>query len=140
MDNNTSGGTPDLGELVSRITSNPDMMKQIAQLAGAFKSDITEPEDVEAITNRPEEEAIATIAPLEARREPDRRPPNAGFNEHAKLFHALKPYLNPDRREKLEYILQLFNIITLLEASGINIGNLFQSPSRAASVETKPEE
>ena len=97
MDNNINENTPDIGEIISKLTSDPNMMRQISQIAGSFKGT---PE----ISH--EEHNTHTI------------------ENHTNLFNALKPYLNAERRAMLEYIIQLFNLIKMLELSGINIGSL----------------
>jgi len=97
MDNNINDNTPDIGEIISKLTSDPNMMRQISQIAESFKGT---PE----INN--EEHSVNNI------------------DTHTNLFNALKPYLNAERRAALEYIIQLFNLIRMLELSGINIGSL----------------
>ena len=98
MDNNLN--TPDIGEIVSKLTSDPAMMQQISKLAETFKAPATD-----------------TAAPIQEKH-------HGSINDHTHLFNALKPYLNAERTATLNYIIQLFNIINLLEMSGVNLNNL----------------
>jgi len=98
MDNNTT--TPDIGEIVSKLTSDPAMMQQISKLAETFKT----------------ADANPTAAPVQEK--------HHGINDHTHLFNALRPYLNAERAAMLNYIIQLFNIINLLEMSGVNLNGL----------------
>ena len=95
MDNNTN--TPDIGEIVSKLTSDPAMMQQISKLAETFKT--------------------ADPTPVQEKH-------HGGINDHTHLFNALRPYLNTERTATLNYIIQLFNIINLLEMSGVNLNGL----------------
>lgn len=132
MDNNKNENMPDLGEVLSKLTSNPEMMQQISKLAESFKSsspptpDIDDDNDYEAIETMARRPGLRTQHPPKLPHPDNKKPKNPHFNvdQHTHLFKALKPYLNAERRETLEYIMQLFNIIKLLEMSGINLGNL----------------
>jgi|GEM_PF-2377581 hypothetical protein len=101
MDNSTNvnENIPDIGDLISKLTSDPSMMRQISQIAESFKG-VTETQ------THGDEIPVKTV------------------DNHTHLFNALKPYLNAERRAILEYITQFLEIMRLLELSGVNLGSL----------------
>lgn len=104
MDNNQT--TPDISGILSKLTADPSMMQQISQLADTLKGNNGQGDS----GSEPPQTADSL---------------NFNIDNHTNLFHALKPYLNDERRSALDNILQLFNIIKLAEMSGLNLGNLF---------------
>jgi hypothetical protein len=147
MDNNLN-----LGDILGKLSSNPEIISQISSLAGLFTNapaqsteatEETAATETIAATSEPSQAAFGyspngvypqTRAPFPS--PPDfknyheygthHKPDKDGF-EHAELFNALRPYLNDRRKETLDYILQIFKLIKALEASGINIGAIFNN-------------
>lgn len=113
MDNNINGNTPDIGELISKLTSDPAMMQQISKIAESFKNTSSTPNSVGF-----DEEGVETSA------RPNLNESHFSMEHHTHLFNALKPYLNDERKVTLDYIIQLFSVIKLLEMSGINLNNI----------------
>ncbi len=119
MDNN------DISSILSGVMSNPEIMSKLSGV-------LNDPEAMKSISN-----AVSGIMPQNRQDEhrdnngrEDRREEqqehhhgNDEAKNRARLIAALKPYLNPERREKAE---KLMGFLTLLELSGssglFNIG------------------
>lgn len=119
MDNNINENTPDIGELIGKLTSDPNMMQQISKIAESLKGTSTSSD----VHDSDDGEAIAASA-MHAPKHNQHSHRNFSIDNHTHLFNALKPYLNDERKSTLEYIMQLFSVIKLLEMSGLNLNSL----------------
>lgn len=89
----------DLTNMISVLSSNPEIMGKISQLAKEMKTESKENSD-------DSREMI-----------PDKRTEEQKNRE--RLISALKPYLNPERRAKADKLLSLIGVIELSKGSGI---------------------
>ena len=89
--------TKDLSGIISALSANPELMGQISQIAKNFgKTENTE-QKTEVIPDKKSEEQ----------------------RNRERLISALKPYLNPERREKADKLLTFLGVIELGKGSGI---------------------
>lgn len=133
MDNNLNQNTPDIGDILAKLTSDPSMMEQISKLAESFKNTSSEPnvEETNAEIDSPDDSVPASSITGKSN--------NFNIDNHAQLFKALKPYLNSERKETLDYIIQLFNVIKLLEASGFNLNKIIPTFNNTSTTHNKNE-
>lgn len=133
MDNNSNQNTPDIGDIFAKLTSDPSMMEQISKLAESFKSTSSVPniEETNAEIDSPDDSVPASSITGKSN--------NFNIDNHAHLFKALRPYMNPERKEMLDYIIQLFNIIKLLETSGLNLNKILPTFINTSTTHNKNE-
>ena len=108
--------TNDLSSMISALTSDPAMMSRVmgalSTLSQGSQNDIPEPaEQVIAENTEPEEVPVsAVLKPTSAEK--------SSVSDRKRLLYALKPYLNQNRREKAEL---LINIMSLLDSGVLNM-------------------
>ncbi len=101
----------DLSTLLSGVMSNPEIMDKLSGI-------LQNPEALKAIsgaaagaTPQKEESAPPTSLP--------KLPQNEDAKNRARLISALKPYLNPDRRDKADKLLGLLSILELTGSANL---------------------
>ena len=92
--------TNDLFGIISALSSNPELMGQISQIAKGLGNN-------EKSTDT--EEKTQVLPDKKTREQKDRE----------RLICALKPYLNSERRAKADKLLSLLGVIELGKNSGI---------------------
>lgn len=106
----TGGQGLDIGSMLNSVLENPEAMKRVAQLAGSIMGD--------GGTGGPakEEPSDHKPAPPESG---EKKGDGGGSDNRAALLRALKPYLNAERRKKVDSLLQILKLLQLAEASGL---------------------
>lgn len=99
----------DLSALLSGVMSNPEIMSKLSGI-------LSDPEAVNSIS------AMASGA---QRKEEPKAPPlpipkqSDDAKNRARLISALKPYLNPERRDKADKLLGLLSILELTGSANL---------------------
>ncbi len=112
-----SGGLPDgLSDALSRLMSNPEVMGAVASALGKAPPSASAPPTeaappAPASAPPPSVDAIATLAPLLAGLSGGGSPPD---NDRTRLLCALKPYVNPKRRDTIDTLLRFSGMTELL--------------------------
>ena len=106
----------DLSSMISALTSDPAMMGRVmgalSALSQGTQNDIPEQAE-EAAVEGPEPDEVpvsAVLKPASAEK--------SSLSDRKRLLYALKPYLNQNRREKAEL---LINIMSLLDSGVLNM-------------------
>ena len=105
----------DLSSMVERLKSNPEIVSSVASALGiGFPSSDSEKGDGEEKSAPTLPDVISTIAPMIPSK------PSGGKegrdSEHlTALLCALRPYLNPERQEIIDYIMKFSKIGDLLK-------------------------
>ena len=97
----------------TEMTATDDRASKAESVPSAVASDVPSTGG-EATTPSPD--VLAALTPLltglSALKKPDSKPPES---THACLLRALKPYVNPHRREAIDYMIRLSQITELLK-------------------------
>ncbi len=104
----------DLSAMLQGLMADPELMKKVSSVASSLGiGDIPAPkeEKEENTGEKKEEKDLRLPAPKLSSRDADRR----------RLISAIKPYLNPERREKADMLL---TFMTLMD-TGI-LGDMFK--------------
>ncbi|MBE6639156.1 MAG: hypothetical protein E7616_06850 [Ruminococcaceae bacterium] len=110
----------DLGKILKMVTENPAMLQTALSFAGKLKDNMGGAE------NTPKDSATSNISPpasaspslpVIGKQDSD----NRAREDERRLLMALRPYLNETRREKIDFVLK---ILQLLELAG-NLGLSF---------------
>ena len=125
MSEQTNGGDlSGIAAAISRITSDPDMMKRLRAAVGGDGSE-TPGETGDVIGSgasdgdggdggnevRGAAESLSEVLPI-------RRAPAWSGADRRKLLEALRPFLSSERREKAD---SLINVIALLDSGSIDV-------------------
>ena len=128
MDNNgTNGiGSPelDLGSAMSKLLENPEMMSRVKELAGMLGgSSVPHEANIpsDAASSAPQKSDNASDSVTAASHPGHTDAPSAKHTaENTALLKALKPYLSDARREKADYLIQMLQLLSLVDLSGLN--------------------
>ncbi len=119
-----SNALPDLSEALSRLMANPELMGAVASALGKAPTppgpSDSAPEPAPASTaasvslpsaSPPGADLLATLAPLLTTLKGG-TPPD---NDRSRLLCALKPYVNPHRRDTIDTLLKFSGLSELLK-------------------------
>ena len=113
VDDNGRENLPEIGNLMSTLLANPDMLQQAIKTAAKLKESgvlngiLVENDDQgdresEQKSQQPEENAAEECR----------------FERHRQLLQALSPYLSDLRREKAEILMNLLSLMELADKTG----------------------
>lgn len=100
----------DLSSLLSGVMNNPEIMNKLSGI-------LQNPEAMKAISG-----AVSSDSQKEESQSPPslpKLPQNEDAKNRARLISALKPYLNPDRRDKADKLLGLLSILELTGSANL---------------------
>ena len=103
---------PDLSKVISLIMSNEDLVRQIKDIAQKSEE---EPTKDDALKN----ENVSPTAALSSEQEyiqPDAKPLSKK-TKRAELLRALKPYVSGERREAIESMMSIADILEMMRES-----------------------
>ncbi len=111
------GNGLDLGKILKMVTENPAMLQTALSFAGKLKENMgggdTPKENAETPSNTNSTPALPVFQSKESgntrAREDERR-----------LLLALRPYLNETRREKIDFVLKILQLLELAGSLGLN--------------------
>ena len=106
----------DLSKILKMVTDNPAMLQTALSVAGKLKENINESPKKEDSPAPTEALSPAGTGKVSFR----------GREDEKRLLLALRPYLNEARREKIDFVLR---ILQLLELAG-SLGFSFDSKSK----------
>ncbi len=112
-----SGNLPDgFSEALSKLMANPQVLGAVASALGKeppgeATSAPPPTEEVPVPSPLPSTDAIATLAPLLAGLSGSGKPPD---NDRTRLLCALKPYVNPKRKDAIDTLLRFSGMTELL--------------------------
>ena len=106
----TSGQSPDLSRIVSLIMQNPELIRQIEDLAKQDKeNEIPENERALPPTQKEEMESVPTAAlPLQ----------NAKREKRTRLLSALRPYVSEKRSKTLDTLIGAMDLFDIIGKGG----------------------
>ncbi len=109
--------TEGLEEKLNQILNDPNSMAQILSMAQSFGMTETAPEPTAAPSSMPDEAALLGMLQM------FRQAQQSDSRDDA-LLCALKPYLAPERREKLDRAMQLAKLSRIASMAMKNTGGL----------------
>ncbi len=111
---------PSLSDAIDRIMANPELISMVASALGKTPSSpppVREENKEEGPPEPPSAtpasaDALATLAPILAGLKGTGSPPD---DDRSRLLCALKPYVNPTRRDAIDTLLRFSRITELLK-------------------------
>ena len=100
----------DFSKILKMVTDNPAMLQTALSLAGKFK-------DSAADSSKEKEAAI----PKEIPSPPSVKQPNSARDNERRLLLALRPYLSEARRDKIDFVLKILQLLELAGNLGLNL-------------------
>ncbi|MBQ4116048.1 MAG: hypothetical protein IJD37_01590 [Clostridia bacterium] len=115
-------GSSDIGDMISRLTENPEMMKTIMGIAGKLKenSDTQETHNyTDKIPHKPEykNEDDCDCDKKDVCHTKNKKGDDA--ENLIRLLLALKPYVGVDRCDKIDGIIKILKFVQLSEKTGL---------------------
>lgn len=107
-------GNSELGDMISRLTENPEMMKKLTELAGSL--------DLGGTRTAEEKPTDAEFRELPEKPKENRAGHPKRKNETENLIRlliALKPYVNGERCSKIDNAVKLLKLLQLGEGAGL---------------------
>ena len=104
-----------ISDAFQKLLANPDIISTVASAIGMpspIKSDEEKPTVLDGEIQK--QDALATFAPLLNSISKKDASPRISSNQ-ASLLRALKPYVNPNRCEAIDYIIKISEISQLLK-------------------------
>lgn len=98
---------PDIGSILNRVLSDPDMLKKAMDTAERLKAS----DALEGIL--PDENDCGKDTDFETA-----QAQNGKFDRHRRLLEALLPYLGEARREKADMLLKMIRLLELADGMG----------------------
>ena len=116
-------GANDIGDMISKLTENPEMMKTLMGIAGKLKDSSGEQNSYNRIEVSPrecEQKAQGDSCGHENKDFCCNKPRKGDDAENLiRLLLALKPYVGADRCEKIDNIIKILKLIQLSEKTGL---------------------
>ena len=104
-------GSGDLGEMISKITENPEMMNTLKMMAGNMMAQNGENVQQKSRPSLPDE-CIEESVPKNKKRGSD-------ADNLICLLLALKPYVSDERCEKIDSVVKILKLVQLSEKTGL---------------------
>ena len=115
-DEKTNPDIPDISAVIEKLKSNPEIVTSIASVLGANISESAQTQEGSRIDIPPQlPEMISTMAPLFSLSGKEHGGRSPESDHRVALLCALKPYLNHERQEIVDYILKFSKIGDLLK-------------------------
>ena len=105
------GSGLDLGKILKMVTDNPALVQSAMAFAGKMRES--------SLPSPPAEEPSAP-APLPLPT-PSLPNPNKAREDERRLLMALRPYLNETRKEKIDFVLKILQLLELAGTLGLTL-------------------
>ena len=117
-------GANDIGDMISKLTENPEMMKTLMGIAGKLKDGSDNQENHSYAEKKPQNcECKEADNECRVEKDNDCRPPKNKKGDDAenliRLLLALKPYVGLERCDKIDGIIKILKFVQLSEKTGL---------------------
>ena len=106
----------DLGKILKMVTDNPAMLQTALSFAGKLKDNIGSAPQQESSADTPPSAAVPALPVFKGKEETS----NRAREDERRLLLALRPYLNETRREKIDFVLKILQLLELAGSLGLN--------------------
>jgi len=114
-----NGGSADIGDIIGRLSENPEMMKSLMNMAGSIMNggnggDRKDEKDSREVAEEGNRQGLPE-------RESGHRRHGRGDDAEnlIRLLCALKPYVSGERCEKIDKLVKILKLIQLSEKTGL---------------------
>lgn len=114
-----NGGSADIGDIIGRLSENPEMMKSLMNMAGSIMNggnggDRKDEKDSREVAEEGNRQGLPE-------REGGHRRHGRGDDAEnlIRLLCALKPYVSGERCEKIDKLVKILKLIQLSEKTGL---------------------
>ncbi len=116
-------GANDIGDMISKLTENPEMMKTLMGIAGKLKDSSGGQENHNYTENSPqnyERKSTDNVCKLDKEEEHHIKNKKSDDAENLiRLLLALKPYVGLERCDKIDGIIKILKFVQLSEKTGL---------------------
>ncbi len=113
-------GENNLNDIISKLTENPEMMKNLMNVAGSIMNDSGSPQESGHTHPKPPVDEEKPVEDVEAGRAVvNKRKRGDDAENLIRLLCALKPYVSHDRCEKIDSVIKILKVIQLGEKTGL---------------------
>lgn len=115
-------GSNDIGDMISKLTENPEMMKTLMGIAGKLKNSSDSQENYNYTENSPQKYEHNDSDKRNCEKNDSCHTKNKKGDDAENLIRlllALKPYVGDDRCDKIDGIIKILKFVQLSEKTGL---------------------
>lgn len=109
----------DLGKILKLVTDNPAMLQTALSFAGKLKDNMASTTQNNATLEETAPTSQSVLPVFKGKEETG----NRAREDERKLLLALRPYLNETRRDKIDFVLKILQLLELAGNLGLNFDN-----------------
>lgn len=106
----------DLGKILKMVTDNPAMLQTALSFAGKLKDNIDPTATKDDHTEKNPNESTPALPVFKGKEEHGKK----AREDERQLLLALRPYLNETRREKIDFVLKILQLLELASNLGLS--------------------